>query len=262
VNLVYNRYHEDVGSSHATIRFHAGLNDHLGADQREMTLDKRFFVPGSVKDLVESFGVPHPEVELILANGEPVPFSYVVRDGDRIDVYPTLELHHSGLRLRPEFSGVARFVLDVHLGRLAAYLRMLGFDTLYRNCFTDEQLVGICSEQGRILLTRDRGLLMHNAVVFGYLLRETDSHRQLSEIVSHFRLAPSIRPFTRCMGCNGILVDVAKEKLADQLPARTAELYDDFRQCPQCRKIYWKGSHYRRMLTWVRELTLDHGHGP
>ena len=243
----------------AWFRFYAELNDHLPRDRRYRTLGKSFFVPGQVKDSIESFGVPHTEVELIIANGESVPFSYVVRDGDRIAVYPMFESFDvtPELKVRREALREPRFVLDVHLGRLAAYLRMLGFDAVYGNCSGDSELVQVSSEQQRILLTRDRGLLKHTAVTHGYLVRQTDSRHQLAEIVDRFDLARSIRPFTRCMACNGVLEQVPGEQVRPLLPSRTATSYEDFRQCPQCGRIYWKGSHYRRMQQWVSELTKD-----
>lgn len=243
----------------AWLRFYAELNDHLPHHQRHQTLEKSFYVPGAVKDAIESFGVPHTEVELIVANGESVPFSYVIRDGDRIAVYPMFESFDvtPELKVRHEPLREPRFVLDVHLGRLAAYLRMLGFDTVYCNSSTDPELVRIASEQRRILLTRDLGLLKHSDVTHGYRVRHTDSRRQLAEVVDRFDLARSLRPFTRCMACNGALAPVPKEKVQSLLPPRTAAAYDEFLQCNECARPYWKGPHYRRMQRLVRELTLN-----
>ena len=162
--------------------------------------------------------------------------------------------HHTGVAVRPQPLREPRFVLDVHLGKLAAYLRMLGFDTAYRNCFTDDELVKVSAKQHRILLTRDRGVLKHSVVTHGYWLRETDSRRQAEEIIRRFDLLRAIQPFTRCMACNGVLEPVSKDQVREQLPPRTAELYDEFRQCPQCGRLYWKGSHYTRMQRWIEAL--------
>ena len=244
----------------AYLRFYAELNDHLPPDQRFKTLERSFYVPGAVKDMIESSGVPHTEVELIVVNGETVTFSHPVQDGDRVAVYPMFESLDvtPELRVRRTALREPRFVLDVHLGRLAAYLRMLGFDTTYTNSAADPDLVRQSCEGNRILLTRDRGLLMHGDLTHGYLVRQTDSHAQLAEIVDRFDLARSIRPFTRCMACNGMLAQVPKQDILRQLPPRTADLYDEFRRCTNCGKIYWKGSHYRRMQRWISELARDH----
>ena len=240
----------------AYFRFYAELNDHLrGADQFNL-LEKRFHVPGAVMDMIESFGVPHTEVELILANGRSVGFGYLVQDGDRISVYPMFEALDitPELRVRKEPLRNPKFVLDVHLGKLAAYLRMLGFDTLYRSCFTDPELARISREQHRILLTRDRGLLKHSSVTHGYWLRNTDSRQQTAEIVNRFDLGGFIRPFTRCMACNGSLREAPKQEILGLVPARIAELHDIFRRCVECRRVYWQGSHHESMLRFVRRL--------
>jgi uncharacterized protein len=148
------------------VRFYAELNDHLPRDQRQKALEKSFFVPSTVKDIIESLGVPHTEVELIVVNGESVAFSHLAQNGDRIAAYPMFESFDitGELRLRPRVLRETKFILDVHLGKLAAYLRMLGFDAVYENGFGDTELVRISSEQHRILLTRDRGLLKYSAV--------------------------------------------------------------------------------------------------
>jgi uncharacterized protein len=240
----------------AYFRFYAELNDHLERDQQYQTLEKPFLVAGTVKDMIESFGVPHTEVELILADGHSVDFAYKPHDGERISVYPMFESVDisSQLRVRREPLRDPKFVLDVHLGKLAAYLRMIGFDALYRNSFTDPELVRTASSERRILLTRDRRLLLHNSVTHGYWLRETDSRRQTAEVIRRFDLPHLFRPFSRCMACNGLLQPVLKEHVRHILRARTAELHDEFRQCLECGRVYWKGSHYLRMQSWIEEL--------
>jgi uncharacterized protein with PIN domain len=240
----------------ASFRFYAELNDHLPPVQRYRSLDIRFFVSATVKDVIESFGVPHTEVELVLVNGESSPFSRVVQPGDRVSVYPMFESLDITpmLRLRPQSLREPRFVLDVHLGKLAAYLRMLGFDTLYRNCATDPQLVRISAEEKRILLTRDRGLLKHSTVTRGYWLRETDSRRQAAEVVTRFDLARSVRPLSRCMACNALLETASESEVRGRVPPGVLQWCREFRQCPDCRRAYWYGSHCRRMQQWIDGL--------
>lgn len=242
--------------THAWFRFYAELNDHLPVESRHQTLEKEFLVSGSVKDMIESLGVPHPEVELVLINGESADFSRTVRDGDRVSIYPVFESIdvRSELRVRPQPLRDLKFVLDVHLGRLAAYLRMLGFDTDYCNRASDPELVRIAAEQQRILLTRDRGLLLHSAVTRGYWLRQTDSRRQAAEVIHRFDLAGWVRPFTRCMACNGVLRPVSRDAVLERIPPRVAESQDRFLRCPDCDRVYWPGSHYRRMKQWIEEL--------
>jgi len=239
----------------AVFRFYAELNDFLAPARRARPFVHEFLDTASVKDVIESFGVPHTEVDLILVNGESVDFARTVADGDRVSVYPMFEALDITplLRLRPAPLRVPRFVLDTHLGRLAGYLRMLGFDTLYGNDAGDAELARLSQEEHRILLTRDRGLLKRSVVTHGSYIRETSARLQLVEVLRRFDLGSAARPFTRCLRCNTELNPVEKEAIAGRLPARTADLYDEFKLCPGCGRVYWKGGHYRRMLALIAE---------
>ncbi|MFP3896611.1 MAG: Mut7-C RNAse domain-containing protein [Anaerolineales bacterium] len=245
----------------ARVRFYAELNDFLPAEKRGRTFACPFLVSGSVKDMIESLGVPHTEVELILVNGRSVDFDYQVRDGDRISVYPVFESFDVTplVRVRPEPLRETRFVLDTHLGKLATYLRLLGFDTLYRNDYEDPELARISAEQERILLTKDHHLLKRNRVQHGYYVRAVDAREQLLEVLSRFHLFRSAAPFTRCLRCNGLLRPVSKEAVRHRLPPGTRRYYDEFRQCETCDRVYWKGSHYRRMQQFVEKVLEDGG---
>ena len=243
----------------AYITFCAELNDFLLPERRSQTLSWAFEVSGSVKDVLESIGVPHTEVDVILANGKSVDFTYRVRDGDRITVYPPAQSIGTSplVHLQPRPPLEARFIADTHLGRLTAYLRMLGFDALYDKSFQDENLAQISASEDRTLLTRDRGLLKRNEVVRGYFLRATDPARQLAEVIQRFALKASIRPFRLCIHCNTLLQATSKESIADRLLSETKQYYDEFYVCPQCARIYWKGSHYRRMRRFIDSVTAS-----
>lgn len=188
------------------VRFYAELRDFLSPEHRSGTVAHTFRLPGSVKDVIESYGVPHTEVELVLVGGESVDFSYQVQDGDRISVYPVFESFDvaSLVRLRPEPMRHVRFVLDGHLGTLARYLRLLGFDAAYARNASDRQLIRMSTTEGRILLTRDVGLLKNRAVTHGHFVRSDDPRQQVLDVVSRFQLAGRLRP-TRgawpAMGC-------------------------------------------------------------
>ena len=233
----------------ARFRFYAGLNDFLSQDRRFVEFEYDFLDIATVKDRIESFGVPHVEVDLILVNGQSVDFSHPVQDGDRISIYPVFEAFDiAGLtRLRPEPLRDPRFVLDVHLGRLAGYLRMLGFDSLYQNRCSDERLAEVSREEHRILLTRDVGLLKRGSVTHGYYLRTTQPRQQLVEVVRRFDLGRLANPFTRCLRCNTLLAEADKDQLRHQLPADVYLLHDRFLRCRDCGRAYWKGGHFRRM---------------
>ena len=229
----------------ATCRFYAELNDFLPPGDRQRPIERRVDAPGAVKDFIEAFGVPHTEVNLVLVNGEPAGFAHPVRPGDRVGVYPVfrrLDLAPS-TRLRAVRPAEVRFVLDVHLGRLAGYLRLAGFDTAYRHHCEDGTLASIAQTESRILLTRDRELLKRRIVEWGYWVRETRPHRQLAEIVRRFDLGPLLRPFTRCGRCNGLLDPVAKQEIAGRLLPETRQAHREFHRCRDCGQLYWRGSH-------------------
>ena len=231
------------------LRFYEELNDFLPPQRRKVTFTHELTRRTSVKDLIESFGVPHTEVELILANGRSVDFSYIVQAGDRISVYPRFEsLDISPLiRLREQPLRNPRFVVDANLGQLARYLRLLGFDATYRNDFTDAEVAQIGSREKRIVLTRDRALLQHKIITHGYFVRAVKPREQVREILARLDLYRTLRPFTRCLRCNGELETVDKEAVLQQLEPKTKKYYDRFRKCKACGQAYWKGSHFNRM---------------
>lgn len=243
----------------AVFRFYGPLNDFLPARRRQISFTHAVGGRTSVKDAIESLGVPHPEIDLLLANGQSVGFAYIVQDGDFISVYPAFtNLDVAAVSLvRPEPLTAYRFVLDVHLGTLATFLRMVGFDTLYRNDYADDELAHIAHTDSRFLLTRDRGLLMRSLVTHGYFLRNTDPEQQLTETLRRFRLSSQIQPFKRCLVCNGLLEPVAKSAVLDWLPRRVQEGQDQFWRCPDCQRVYWAGTHHQRMQQFVERVKQE-----
>lgn len=240
------------------IRIYEALNDFLPVSLRKCGFYHELKKPRSVKDLVESIGIPHTEIDLIIVNGKSVDFNYQVQPADKISVYPIFQsLDISPLqRCQPEPLSIPRFILDVHLGRLAAYLRMLGFDSLYRNDYDDPALADISAKEDRILLTCDRLLLMRKQVSYGYFVRARQPQQQLLEILLRYDLYGKLKPFTRCISCNGETRVVNKKTIKDQLLAKTQKYYDEFFQCNQCNKIYWKGSHYLKMQVMIDKLKV------
>lgn len=239
-----------------TVRFYEELNEFLSLEKRRhpFTID----IPNgcTVKALIEDQGVPHTEIDLVLANGESVDFAYRPADGDRISVYPKFESWDIGSlsRVRPVPLREMRFALDVHLGRLARFLRMFGFDSLYGNSLDDEQLAHIAGLEKRIVLTRDRGLLKRRSVTHGYLVRSLIPRDQLSEVVRRFDLAPRIVLGARCVACNVVLTPVSREEVLPRLPPAVAREYSDFSACPSCQRVFWRGSHWQRMTELAASL--------
>lgn len=238
------------------IRFYEELNDFLPHKLRKRDNIFALQVNQTVKDAIEAAGVPHTEVDLILVNSKSVNFDYVLQDGDRISVYPVFEsLDISPLvRLRPEPLRETKFILDVHLGKLCRFLRMLGFDTYYRNDLDDPEIIERSVSENRIILTRDLGILKNGKVTHGYFLRSQDSKKQLQEVINRFDLKNQVKPFKRCMECNGPMGKVDKKEIEHQLKEGTKKCYNDFFQCRLCKKVYWEGSHYESMLVFINSV--------
>ncbi|MDJ0655140.1 MAG: Mut7-C RNAse domain-containing protein [Xanthomonadales bacterium] len=253
--------HHDAGvmtqpQASSIFRFYAELNDFLKRERRGREFDAVFANPSSVKDTIEALGVPHTEVDLVLVNGKPRRFDDLLRGGERVSVYPVFErLDISELnRLRPRPLRTLRFVLDVHLGQLARRLRLLGLDVVYRNDLGDEEIVQIALAQKRTILTRDKGILKHRVVDRGHWMRATDPDAQAREVIEAFDLRGSCAPFTRCLECNGILADADPGGVVDRVPEQVARDFHHFRECRDCRRVYWPGSHYDRLRQRVAGL--------
>lgn len=242
-----------------TVRVYQELNGFLHPRRRGGEFEIRLNGRPSVKDVVESVGIPHTEVDVILINGESVGFERQVRDGDRLAVYPQFEsLDISPIqRLRPAPLRRPRFVLDGHLGRLAAYLRLFGFDCLYRQNWEDPALAAISAREARILLTRDRGLLKRKEVTRGYCVHEDHPRRQLVEVLRRFDLLGAARPLTRCMACNGDVQPIPKADVAARVPKDVAEGREWFTLCTSCRRVYWEGSHHARLIALIETAARE-----
>jgi uncharacterized protein with PIN domain len=234
----------------AGIRFYEELNNFLPGEKRKREFLCTFERGTTVKKLSEDLGVPHTEIDLVLVNGESVSFSYKLQQNDRISVYPVFEAFDVGSlsRVRPEPLRKTQFVLDVHLGKLATALRMMGFDACYSNRFTDEELVQLSVSEHRIILTRDRDLLKRKAVVHGYLVRSKDPVQQMTEVIRRFQLEKRIKPFSRCLECNTILKPADNDQITSQVPPYVQGKYKEFKNCPTCGRVYWQGTHWENML--------------
>jgi uncharacterized protein with PIN domain len=239
----------------ATFRCYAELADFLPPARRGVAFEHAFEGSPAVKDLLEALGVPHTEVDLLLAGGAPVGFDWRVEDGARVAVYPVFESFDvAGVsRVRAEPLRETRFLLDGHLGRLARYLRMAGLDVAWERDAADAALARVAPAERRILLTRDRGLLKRRAVTHGYVVRATDARAQLAEVIRRFDLARRLAPFSRCLRCNAPLAEVDAAEVAAEVPPRVRERAGAYRRCPGCRRIYWAGTHHRAMERLLAE---------
>ncbi len=252
----------DAHLAEITLTFHGNLRELLarrlaGAAQVRHTLERR----ASVKDVVESFGIPHPEIAEITANGRQIGLDALVADHDAIEIWPLTPLCDvlTPTVLRPEPLPRLAFMVDINVAKLAGLLRMAGFDTLYDPDLTDGDLAETAAVEKRILLTRDRNLLKRKNVEFGHLVREIEPRQQWLEVIQLYGLADKLRPFSRCLRCNGPLVPVDKTKILHRLEPLTIKYYDLFHRCADCDRVYWPGSHRERMDADLATLSRQCG---
>ena len=241
---------------HVEIRAYAELGDFLAPQERGRTIRRPFRPHQTVKDVVEAAGIPHTEVDLVVVGGEPVGFDHRPAAGDRLAVYPVFETLDIGpiTRLRPAPLRDPRFVVDVHLGRLARLLRLVGLDARWASDLEDDELVAISRAQRRIVLTRDRGLLKRRLVTHGLFVRSDRPLDQVVDVLRRLDLGDRLAPFTRCLACGDVLVPVPKAEVLDRLQTLTRQHYDEFHRCAGCDRVYWRGSHHARLAAVVDEI--------
>jgi len=232
-----------------SIRFYEELNYFLDKKYRKKRFETSFPNTATVKALIEDLGVPHTEVDLILINGNSVSLSCKLHNGDSISVYPVFETFDISevTRVRKKPLRAVKFLADVHLGKLTTYLRILGFDTFYSNNISDTEISERSLKEGRIILTRDLGILKRKIVTHGYYIRSRNPKEQLKEVINRFNLINLIKPFSLCTRCNELLIPIEKEKVSGKVPIFVYENYNNFNFCPKCKRIYWRGSHWENI---------------
>jgi len=252
--------HERLQRS-AEFRFYEELNDFLPAGRRKVSFMQVFHGSPAVRDVIQAIGVPHSAVDLLLVDGRSVGFEHRLQGGERVAVYPVFERLDISplLHLRPKPLRRTRFILDVHLGRLARYLRMLGFDSAWGRECSDVEIIDRALLENRIILTRDIGILKQKRVTHGYWLRSTRPAGQLAEVVEALDLQGQARPFTRCMECNGLIRPIAPGDLAGRIDPDIRDRFEAFWECAACGRVYWQGSHWWRMLRLVQDILPREG---
>jgi uncharacterized protein with PIN domain len=237
------------------LTFHGDLIFFLRPKRQERAVERQLTERTSVKDVIESCGIPHTEVDLILVNGQPVDFALVLEEDAAVDVYPVESDRATLFPInRLQLRHVERFIGDGHLGKLTRDLRLLGLDVLYDPAAEDRQLLDIATTENRALLTRDRRLLMHAVVQHGYYLRSQQPLEQTMEVLRRFDLLSTIAPFTRCLRCNAPLERVEKADVIQQLEPLTKIYYEEFRRCTGCDQVYWAGSHFDKLQTRIKDI--------
>ncbi|RZB34543.1 MAG: uncharacterized protein SRB1_00311 [Desulfobacteraceae bacterium Eth-SRB1] len=203
----------------------------------------------SIKHIIESLGVPHTEIGKIFAEDKEVDFNYIPVNSQKITVLsitPPFDVTRPSF-LRPEPLQKIRFVVDVNVGKLALLLRMLGLDAVYSPKYVDRDILYFSGKEKRIVLSKDTGLLECRQVIFGRHVRSIYPDDQLIEIIKFFGINGPFKFFIRCLRCNKKLVPINKKDILHRLEPKTKRYFNRFKICPQCRRIYWQGSHHEKM---------------
>jgi len=237
------------------LRFHGDLNIFLGSKASgEAVIERQLTEKTSIKDVIESCGIPHPEVDMILVDEQSVDFDHTLTNDAKVEVFSVENHGTDRAEKRLQTIGSSMFIADGHLGALARNLRLLGFDVAYDQDANDRELLEVMTRQKRALLTRDRRLLMHAIVQHGYYPRSQNPDEQTIEVIRRFDLSELIAPFTRCLRCNAPLEEADKAEIMDKLEPLTKIYYDQFRRCLNCRQIYWSGSHFPKLQKRIKEI--------
>ncbi len=245
---------------HVSVCFHEALDFFISRGHESRSLEAEFHVTRSVKDLIESIGVPHVEVDCILVNGVSVRFDYLLADGDSVKVFPPgissiPSEKENLLHLVPPDPQPVRFIADVHLKTLTRHLRMLGFDTLYDRSWDDDILAELSEQQERVLLSRDTRLLMRSNVTRGLYIRSTHPRTQIVEVINRYDLSRRIDPFKRCISCNGEITTVKREEIdTESVPAGVLNRAGSIFRCKACGKYYWNGTHVEKMQEKIDDI--------
>ncbi len=242
------------------LRFYEELNRYLPKEKRKRQFDYHITKAVTIQEVLNDLGVPSSEIDLLLVNGESAGLDFVLHGNEHVSVYPRFERFNINdlTKIREKPLRELKFICDSHLGKLSKYLRMLGFDTLFANQNSIDQIIELSLSQNRIILSRNHRLVKHRLVTRSLWVRSFDPLEQIRDVVFQLDLQNSISPLTRCIVCNGRLEKIGKDKIQNRLEEETANNFNDFYICRQCGKIYWKGSHYNNMLTLIETQILQH----
>lgn len=234
----------------ASYRFHGDLPRMLRSRWRSMNpIVQPVTRAASIKDAIEAFGPPHTDIGALVCDGRPIDFSWPVAAGQHFDIFPVVppwDVTRPTL-LRPNPLPTLGFLVDSTGGRLARYLRMAGFDTLYDPAWHDQDILQAMAQEPRLLLSRNLDLLKRKAIEFGRAIRAHRPTEQLREVLHLFGIEQPPHPFTRCLDCNGLLEPIPKAAILHRLEPLTQRYFDTFHCCRRCDKLYWPGSHVDRM---------------
>jgi uncharacterized protein with PIN domain/sulfur carrier protein ThiS len=232
----------------ARFRIYPAIAAFVATERRNVPFDHDCARAATLKNALEALGIPHTEIAAVRVNDAPATLERIVRDADYVEAWGYADTGTTQPTVGLDF------VADAHLGGLARFLRMLGFDTIHANSITDADIRRLAYDERRVVLSRDRELLKCADVMTGCYVRAIRPEAQLREVACRFGLAKHARPFTRCLRCNTPLTTVDKSQVLCELPQSVARDQHAFYRCGSCNRIYWPGSHYVRMRAALERM--------
>ncbi len=147
-----------------------------------------------------------------------------------------------------------RFIVDCMLGKLAKWLKILGFDALFFSRIEDDELLTIARKESRILLTKDTGLIQQAKDVEALFLKSEEWRDQVQQVLEHFNLREKVNPHTRCIDCNVVLKNLLKKNAKNLVSAFVFDKADSYALCPNCGRVFWRGTHFKDMEAKIQEI--------
>ncbi|MFC1941284.1 Mut7-C RNAse domain-containing protein [Chloroflexota bacterium] len=154
-----------------------------------------------------------------------------------------------------------KFIVDHNVGKLAKWLRMMGYDTLFFEGSDDSQMVRVALDEGRVILTRDTQIMKRGLVTSGrlkaVLIKSDEPEQQIRQVIETLNLDSQFKPFTVCLECNQPLVERSKEQVQDRVAPYVFRTQNQYMECPACHRIYWRGTHWQAMLKRLKKFIKD-----
>ncbi|MEJ2658004.1 MAG: Mut7-C RNAse domain-containing protein [Desulfobacterales bacterium] len=237
-----------------TYRFYEELNDYLPQHIKKVDVEAKFIGKRAIKETIEDFGVPPAQVDLVLVNGEPVDFGYILKDGDRVSVYPVFErlnIRHVSLLRRFPLRQI-RFIADVDKKDIVQPMRVLGFDMIFSSSYDTLHLIDISKKQKRIILTTRKELLKSKFVTHAVKIGSGTIMEQIKKVIDDLDIKDRIKPFSRCVRCNNPLENRQTIKILDNISPETKHILEKYLLCKSCRKKDRQKSTCQREVDIIR----------
>ncbi|MFC1744959.1 Mut7-C RNAse domain-containing protein [Candidatus Riflebacteria bacterium] len=244
------------GKKTAILRFYGELNYFLPDSVWHRPFYYSFYENPTFSDLMDSFKIPPEKIGLLLLDGEVVELSCPLKEGSRATFYPRFQNIDISEEISASKKPVVspRFILPLNLGKLTKYLRMLGFDSICEPDFIPGKVDVLAMQEGRVLLSRSKKFAARKLYAECYVVKSEQPAIQVREVVNRFNLMPLVKYFQRCLKCNSPLKVMEKSEIYSRLLPYIRKNFNLFFICPGCDRVYWMGTHYKKMKEKIETI--------